>query len=272
MSKAKKTEKVYSFLWDRHENSPPARWHFNAMQGVISEPIVRGNIGLEVGCGCGYDTYIMAKANPSTHFVSLDISDGVYKARELTSGLNNVEVIQCSVLDMPFKEGMFDFAYSFGVLHHTEDPKKGFMEIVRVLKRNAPAFFYLYDDHSENPVKRIALKMIALIRRLTVKVPSRLLYAISTIASPFTFIAFTLPAKIMNRFRFTKSIAENMPFNFGTSPFSLIGDLYDRFSAPIEHRFSRQGLTDILGKCGFCDIHITRLRNTAGWVSWGYKS
>jgi hypothetical protein len=62
-----------------------------------------------------------------------------------------------------------------------------------------------------------------------------------------------------------------MPFNFARTPFSLRRDLYDRFGAPIEHRFSRRELGEVLVRNGFRRIKIKRMRDTAGWVAWGYK-
>ena len=75
----------------------------------------------------------------------------------------------------------------------------------------------------------------------------------------------------MMKFKLTRRIAENTPFNFGTGPFSLRGDIYDRFGAPVEYRFSRQAVLDMFGECGFSNARVTRLYNTAGWVAWGYK-
>ena len=101
--------------------------------------------------------------------------------------------------------------------------------------------------------------------------PKGVLYALSWVLSPFVFLTFTVPSKIMNKFTATKAIASKMPFNFGTGPFSLRGDLYDRFGAPIEHRFSRDAMGELFAECGFSNVHITRLADTAGWVGWGYK-
>jgi len=42
-----------------------------------------------------------------------------------------------------------------------------------------------------------------------------------------------------------------MPFDFGTGLFSLRGDLYDRFNAPIEHRFRARQAKDLFVKSGF---------------------
>ncbi len=271
MDAVKETGNTYSLLWKQSAGFVPRRWHFNAMQEVVPEPIVRGGMGIEVGSGCGYDTYIMAKSNPSVRLISIDISDGIYNTGRLVRDLNNVMAMKCSALDIAVKGSSLDFAYSFGVLHHTPDPGRGLAEIARVLKKGCPAFVYLYEDHSENGVKYALLKVVTAARRLTKHMPKKILYALSCILSPFVFIAFTLPSKIMKHFKATKHIAQTMPFNFGAGPFSLKGDIYDRFGAPVEHRFSREGINDLFRECGFSDIHVTRLRNTAGWVAWGYK-
>jgi len=268
---AKETGDTYSLLWDRSASSVPARWHFDAMQEVIPDPIVRGNLGIEVGSGCGYDTCIMARNNPSVRLVSMDISDGVYKTGRLVAGLGNVLVMKCSALCIAAKDSTLDFAYSFGVLHHTADPEKGLCEIARVLKKGSPAFVYLYEDHSENPLKYLAIKAISAVRGLTTRMPDKLLYVLSWIASPVVFAFFTIPSKIMRNFKITKPIAAAMPFNFGTGPFSLRGDLYDRFGAPVERRFSRKGIYKLFETCGFSDVNVTRLKDTAGWVAWGHK-
>ena len=272
MDITKKTAITYGFLWTKNKGiMPKDRYHFNAMQEVIPEPIVKSQIGIDVGSGNGYDTYIMAKNNALTRIISIDISDGIYTTRKLTSMLDNVHIIKSSFLSIPIKDGIFDFAYSFGALHHTEDPREGLMEISRILKKNAPAFLYLYEDHSDNLIKYIFVKISAKLRSVTINFSPRILHILCYALSPFVFICFTLPSKILRKFKYTESMFRRMPFNFGTGFFSLRGDLYDRFSAPIEHRFSRQKIFDMFYKCGFHNVHITRLKEAAGWVAWGYK-
>lgn len=271
--KIKRTQETYGLLWEREAAATPiARWHFNDMQDKINVPIVRGNIGIDIGSGCGYDAYIMAKNNPGVTILALDISDGVFKAQNLANRLSNMSVIKGSAADVPLKDDTLDFVYSFGVLHHIPSPEQGLREIRRVLKPGSPLFIYLYEDHSGNPVKHFALEIIKIIRKVTIRIPSKLLYLLSYIASPFVVLLFSYPAKILDKFKATKPLAKKIPFNFGTHPFSLAGDLYDRFGAPLEHRFSKNEISDLFNKTGFININIDRFESKAGWVAWGYKT
>lgn len=271
LKSAQKTKNAYSFLWTRSPVAAPSSWHFDLMQEAVPEKIVRGRLGLEIGCGAGYDLYLMANSHPQVKFVSIDISDGIYRAGELTAGLKNAALIKSSALNIPLKDGIFDFVYSFGVLHHTEDPKKGLREAGRLLKQGGAVFLYLYEDHSDNILKYISLKAVFLIRCITLKLPNKAVYLLSAVFSPVMFMIFTLPAKAFCRFKATRALAAHMPFNFAEGPFSLTGDLYDRFSAPIEYRFNRRKIDELFDGCGFSSWQTTRLNGIAGWVAWGYK-
>lgn len=272
MNNIKKTEKLYGFVWEKADDCmPPDTWHFNKMQEVILDSIVKEGVGIDVGSGCGYDTYIMAKNNPLLKIVSMDISDGVYKTKNFVSKLANAYVIKGSALAIPAKRNMFDFAYSFGVLHHTPDPELGLKEIARVLKPGAGAYLYLYEDLAEYPVKYFALKLVNLLRIATTRLSPKILYTACVLLSPVVVILFSWPAKVLKKFEKTRSFSEKIPFNFGTHLFSVAGDLYDRFGAPIEHRFSRKGVIALLERNGFINISISRMESVAGWVAWGYK-
>ncbi|MFA5410276.1 MAG: class I SAM-dependent methyltransferase [Candidatus Omnitrophota bacterium] len=267
------TKKKYSFLWSRYQNKEaPETYHFNHVQEVIPDKIVRGRLGIDIGCGCGWDTHIMAKDNPAVRIVGIDISEGISTAFRLNKNLENVNILKASALHIPLEDKICDFAYSFGVLHHLPDYKKGLLEIKRVLKKSSPCFLYLYEDHSERPIKHILLKLVTSLRKITIRIPARVLYIFSLLLSPAVVLFITYPAKFFKKFRFTYKIYENTPFNFGDSLFSLSGDLYDRFSAPIEHRFSRDELYKLFQELNFYDINITKLKATAGWVVWGYNS
>jgi hypothetical protein len=59
-----------------------------------------------------------------------------------------------------------------------------------------------------------------------------------------------------------------LPFRHARGPFTLAGDLYDRFSAPIELRFGQDGTRRLLSDAGLTDIRVGYER---GWVAAGAK-
>lgn len=262
----KKTAKNYGVLWSKVNGRAPEKYHFDRLREAVGEQIVRGKTGIEIGCGCGWDLFRIATQNPSVRIVGMDISPGIQAAAKLTGHLANAAPIQGSAGDIPFKDRSFDFVYSFGVLHHLPDFRKGLSEVSRILKKECPCFLYLYEDHSDNPIKHYALRIVSLIRKFSTRINPKLLYTISCLASPVCVILFSYPARLLKMFRYAYPLYSKIPFNFGTNLFSLRGDIYDRFSAPIENRFSREGLSQIMLGCGFGEIRIFKLKDTAGWI------
>lgn len=268
----RKTAATYGLLWRKEFiQDVPAYWHLHYIEAVVGHSIARGRCGIEVGSGCGYDTYHLARAHPHLLMLSLDISEGVFTTKKITFQLTNVRVIQGSCLSLPVKNESCDFVYSYGVLHHTPDPEKGLREIVRVLKRSAPAYLYLYESHAERPIKYYAVRIIRLIRGITIFIPKRLLYIASMALSPFCYVFFTLPSCFLMRFQLTQKLGQAFPFAFAKGPFSLTGDLYDRLGAPLEHRFSREQVIHLMRRCGFQNVRIGRIPAVAGWVVWGNR-
>ena len=268
--KLRDTVGLYSHLWRSVEpERVPSRTHVEHVQEALGEPVVQGSMGLDVGSGFGLDTAFMARQHSSVEILSLDISEGVYRTKHATAMLPNVHVIRASVLALPLRPGMCDFGYSFGVLHHTTDPQRGLQEIVRVLKGNARVILYLYEDHVDNPWKAVPLKTVTALRKLTTKLQPRLLSALCYLISPFIVLGFSIPARVLSMLGPTRFLADRIPFNFGTSLFSVQGDLVDRFGAPVELRYSREGVIALLQACGLTEIGTTRLRTSAGWVARG---
>jgi len=274
MKKTDTVAKTYSYLWNKEKESRilPDSHHYDKLQEIVPFSIVEGNLGIDAGCGNGYDLRLMALKYPDVKFVGLDVSDGIYNARKNCEGLRNVYFVKGSLLDMPFKGKVFDFAYSFGVIHHTSEPSRCIVELERVLSEKSVLTVYLYEEHNDNPVKYYPLILIRFIRRLSARLPKRLLYFLCVLLSPFIFITFSIPAKILSFFKRTKRFSDKIPFNFAKGPFSVVGDLYDRFGAPIEHRYSREGVMNLFNEAAFKDVQVVKLQDTAGWVGWGRSS
>lgn len=143
---------------------------------------------------------------------------------------------------------------------------------MRILKPRGRVALYLYEDHAGNPWKAIPLKLVAGVRHLTTRLNTTLLSILCYALSPLVVLFFSVPARIFRRFESTWRVAACMPFNFGTSLFSLHGDLVDRFGAPMEFRYSRDSPRALMETCRLGDLRLTKIPTLAGWVARGVKS
>lgn len=109
------------------------------MQQVCIGP---ADVGLELGCGNGFQSMLLASrcrrlvvtdllaSNPHTHSV------GLGKARALLARcrIENVALLGCTAEALPFPDGAFDFVFSSSVLEHVGRRREALQEMCRVLK------------------------------------------------------------------------------------------------------------------------------------------
>ena len=93
---------------------------------------------LEAGCGVGAQTKIIATKNPNSNFISVDLSeDSISEAKGMIKslGINNVELKQADIYNLPFKDETFDSVIICFVLEHLHNPIQALNELKRVLKK-----------------------------------------------------------------------------------------------------------------------------------------
>lgn len=103
---------------------------------------------LEVGCGMG--CMAMNWANHGAQVTAVDLNPvavAMTKRRFETFGLGG-DIREADGEELPFKDNTFDYAYSWGVLHHSPNTKKSIAELYRVIKPGARAGVMLYHRHS----------------------------------------------------------------------------------------------------------------------------
>src|SRR5260370_31004641 len=99
--------------------------------------------------GCGNGTLSAAAARAGAYVVGIDYSTSVeraeqHKAEFAGGNAPRIQYVQGDVQHPPFAPGVFDVVYSDGVLHHTDDTKRSFDALSRVVKPGGRMFVWLY--------------------------------------------------------------------------------------------------------------------------------
>ncbi|HUI31778.1 MAG TPA: class I SAM-dependent methyltransferase [Candidatus Acidoferrales bacterium] len=98
-----------------------------------------GSKVLEVGCGVGSQTKIIAKKNPACEFTSVDISEtSLEKARNSICklGINNVTFQVGDIFDLQFGPESFDHIFVCFVLEHLSNPLGALLNLKNVLRKD----------------------------------------------------------------------------------------------------------------------------------------
>lgn len=105
-------------------------------QGVI-EPA--GKVILDAGCGTGYKSLVLAKANPGAQVIGVDLSENAInlaRKRMQYHGVENVEFYVASIADLPQLGYQFDYINCDEVLYLFEDVAGTLQTMKAVLKSN----------------------------------------------------------------------------------------------------------------------------------------
>jgi ubiquinone/menaquinone biosynthesis C-methylase UbiE len=103
---------------------------------------------LEIGVGAGTDHLQWARAGLKCYGVDLtdaaiETTKELFAFRGYTS-----ELQQANAESLPFQNNFFDVIYSWGVIHHSENPQQIIDEIHRVLKPDGEFIGMMYGRHS----------------------------------------------------------------------------------------------------------------------------
>jgi ubiquinone/menaquinone biosynthesis C-methylase UbiE len=119
-------------------------------QAIRLLAIPDGGRVLDIGCGNGWATRLMAEQAPNGRVVGIDISDEMVDlARESSDSFSNLEFREASAEKLSFAEGEFTHAFSMESLYYYGDILRALQEIRRVLKSGGK-FACVVDLYKEN--------------------------------------------------------------------------------------------------------------------------
>ena len=225
---------------------------------------------LDAGCGTGRHTFHMARSGAREVF-AMDLSQAIEVAARNNRENPNTHFIQADIYHPPFPPGSFDLVYSLGVLHHLPDPEKGFRSLLPLARAGGFLNIYLYWNLEGEPAwRRAALVAVTRLRRITTRLPHPLLQKLSWLAAVGFQAAFVLPARALEQIPATRKLADRVPLgHYRKYSFRVLyTDQFDRFSAPIENRYSRREVAGWLERAGLEDVSIL---GGAGWRASGRR-
>ncbi len=215
---------------------------------------IEGDV-LEAGFGIGADLVALAN-NPKVYSITgIDIGINAKKVANKYQNIEKLSVFRGDIQSLPFPPSRFDCIYSYGVIHHTKNPLLAAVELRRVLKDSGLAFLYVYSSHSKNFLKRFGVLIETIIINSISSFPRRLKLSICLLLTPLCWLSFTVPSFIFRSLGFY-SFANKIPLNWGTTPYSILGDIKDRLLAPVNHRYSKQTFELLLNKAGLKCLDI----------------
>lgn len=241
----------------------PIDYHLHLMQTALGVPPLSGLV-LDAGAGEGIDLASVG-LTPGCRAVGVELSAGGIRATAARiSTVPRARLVQGNILAMPLRSNVFDHAYSYGVVHHTVDPDGAVREIVRTLKPGGQLLIYVYEDFERRGVMpQLALKSVNAIRRPISRMSPTGIRRVCAVLAPLVFATCTVPSRYF-------SWAKRFPYPATQNPTmkSLIPDLYDRFAAPIEERYSESGARTLVEQAG-CRVRASAY--IRGWAVWGEK-
>ena len=172
---------------DGHQGQSWQRFEAEAGWSVAD---LEGKWLLDAGCGAGRFAEVAAARGP--RLVALDYSSAVEATAKTLARFPNADVVQGSLLEPPFREGVFDFAYCIGVIQHTPDPPLAAAQVLRSVKAGGRFCLTIY---ARQPWTKLNGKYLVrpLTRRLGQKTLLRAIETVMPVVFPVTDALFRLP-------------------------------------------------------------------------------
>ena len=258
--------------WSRFDQSElsqaEAQRIFNEYFAVFPwEKLSKDSIGFDMGCGSGRWAKLMAPRVGHLHCI--DPSSALEVAKLALSSADNVSFHSASVDEKTLPSNSQDFGYSLGVLHHVPDTIGALKECVDMLKPGAPFQLYLYyafDNRSF--LFRLIWRCSDLLRRVVCKMN----------AAPKHLVTDILAALVYYPLARFCMLAEHIGMGVTSIPLSyyrhhsfytMRTDARDRFGTPLEQRFTRHQIKEMMESAGLFDIRFSD--SAPFWCATGIK-
>ncbi len=225
---------------------------------VTNEMMNEHSTVLDVGCGTGrWSKYVASRVK----FVEgIDPSEAVYSAAQLNSDVPNFRVTHAGVDSIPFADGSFDFVFCLGVLHHIPDTKAALEKAVKKVKPGGHFLLYLYYKlDNRGPFFKFLFSISTLFRKIISSFPSGLKKFSCDVIAITVYMPFVLLARLVKGINPKGKAHTKIPLSYYTDKsFNIIrNDALDRFGTPLEKRFTKAEVVNMMEAAGLNNITVS---------------
>lgn len=203
--------------------------------------LLENKVFLDVGAGAGQYSYDALSFGATV--ISLDMNDvGLTTYHRAFRDCPRQHIVYGSALRMPVKTECVDYAWSMGVLHHTDDLLQGFQEMTRVLRITGILNVGVYYQYKCWPY-------YAYMRKLTTHLPFFALWPLCHVLACCSYLP---------RLSFLAHpwVERKEPYK------SRLTGAFDHFHPPIQGYYTVQQVASWYEELGcFTDVHMTPIWN-----------
>lgn len=224
--------------------------------------------GFDMGCGSGRWAALVAPRVGRLNCIDAS-PQALAVARRQLADCHNVRFIEAGVGDVPLAEGSQDFGYSLGVLHHVPDTRQAVADSVKLLKPGAPFLLYLYYRFDNRPLWfRAVWRATDFFRAGISRLPPRAKHAVTDAIAAGVYLPLARAARLGERLGLSPA---GIPLSFyrDKSFYTMRTDSRDRFGTPLEQRFTRAEIGEMMTHAGLTNVVFSE--EEPFWVARGIK-
>lgn len=260
----RRTQASFGYEWTHFKDWRPSGATFIDYFSNFDLGSLRGQTVLDAGCGMGRHARQIAGCAGTV--IAVDFSAAIDQAARNVADQRNVHCIQADLKRLPVADAAFDFVYSMGVLHHINDTTEALRSLVAALKPGGRLRVYLY--WKRTGLTGAILSVVSAARAITTRLPHPVLrslcWLLSVALTAFVIVPYRAARKAGAEVKDTWPLAVYTKYPFTV----LYNDQFDRFSAPIEKRYTQREVHQLLTAAGLRNV---RVHARYGWLGDGIK-
>lgn len=117
----------------------------------------KADLAADIGCGVGRDIKLFHELGGKI----VGVDQSLPSLLKIKQASPKIPLVNASNLNLPFKDGSFDFVLSQGVIHHTGDTRKAFEELLRITKPKGKIYLAVYRKYGVYYFIYISLGLLA---------------------------------------------------------------------------------------------------------------